>query len=45
MAVLTATIIWFGVYPQPVFDLAAAGLANLQIAAHGAVMLAQGGPP
>src|SRR5271170_4061874 len=29
MAVLAATIIWFGVYPQPVFNLASAGLANL----------------
>jgi NADH-quinone oxidoreductase subunit M len=43
MAVLAATIIWFGVYPQPVFDLASAGLANLQTAVHGGVILADGG--
>ena len=42
MAVLAATIIWFGVYPQPVFNLASAGLANLQIGIQG-VTLADGG--
>ncbi len=30
MAVLMAAILWLGVYPQPLFDTAAAGLANLQ---------------
>jgi NADH-quinone oxidoreductase subunit M len=42
MAALAATIIWFGVYPQPVFNLASAGLANLQIGVQG-VTLADGG--
>ncbi|HET9147276.1 MAG TPA: NADH-quinone oxidoreductase subunit M [Acetobacteraceae bacterium] len=44
MAALTVAIIWLGVYPQPVFDLANGGLVNLQAAAHGGVMLAEGGP-
>ena len=44
MAALIAAIIWLGVYPQPVFDAAASGLANLQTATGGAVMPAYGGP-
>jgi NADH-quinone oxidoreductase subunit M len=30
MSVMIATLIWFGVYPQPVFDTASPGLDNLQ---------------
>jgi NADH-quinone oxidoreductase subunit M len=42
MAALIAAIIWLGVYPQPVFDLAASGLANLQPMPHGSVILVDG---
>jgi len=45
MAVLILAIIWLGVYPQPVLDIASTGLANLQTATHGAVMLSEGGQP
>lgn len=31
MAVLMATILWVGVYPQPLLDAASPGLANLQL--------------
>ncbi|MGH8205733.1 MAG: complex I subunit 4 family protein, partial [Steroidobacteraceae bacterium] len=30
LAVLTAAIVWLGVYPRPLFDVAASGLSNLQ---------------
>jgi NADH-quinone oxidoreductase subunit M len=30
MAAMIATLVWLGVYPQPVFDTAGPGLANLQ---------------
>jgi NADH-quinone oxidoreductase subunit M len=30
LAALVAIIVWLGVYPQPVFDLSAGGLSNLQ---------------
>lgn len=30
MAVMMATLVWLGIYPQPVFDTASPGLANLQ---------------
>jgi NADH-quinone oxidoreductase subunit M len=30
LAALALVIVWFGVYPQPLFDLAAGGLANIQ---------------
>jgi NADH-quinone oxidoreductase subunit M len=42
MAALIAAIIWLGVYPQPVFDLASSGLANLQSKPHGNVILVDG---
>jgi NADH-quinone oxidoreductase subunit M len=35
MAVLTVGIIWLGIYPQPVFDVAATALVNLQTAVPG----------
>jgi NADH-quinone oxidoreductase subunit M len=41
MAVLIAGIIWLGVYPQPVFDTAAPGLANLQVAKVGVILAEQ----
>ncbi len=43
MAALTVAIVGLGVYPQPVFDVAAGGLANLQSATHGVLKLAEGG--
>lgn len=43
MAALTVAIVYLGVYPQPVFDMASGGLANLQTATHGALKLAEGG--
>jgi NADH-quinone oxidoreductase subunit M len=42
MGALIAAIIWLGVYPQPVFDLASSGLANLQSTPHGNVILVDG---
>ncbi len=42
MAALTITIIGLGVYPQPVFNTASGGLANLQSATHGVLKLAAG---
>jgi NADH-quinone oxidoreductase subunit M len=33
MAAMMAVLVWFGLYPQPIFDTAASGLANLQRAA------------
>ncbi len=30
LAALALVIVWFGVYPQPLFDLAAGGLGNIQ---------------
>jgi NADH:ubiquinone oxidoreductase subunit 4 (subunit M) len=42
MAVLIAAIIWLGAYPQPVFNIAASGLANLQTATRGGPMLTDG---
>ncbi|GLR66002.1 NADH-quinone oxidoreductase subunit M [Acidocella aquatica] len=45
MAVLIAAIIWLGLYPQPVFDVATSGLANLQAATPDGLLLADGRPP
>jgi len=42
MAVLIAAIIWLGAYPQPIFDTAAPGLANLQTATQNGSPLADG---
>lgn len=44
MAALTVAIVYLGVYPQPVFDMASGGLANLQTATHGVLKLAEGDP-
>lgn len=41
MAVLIIAIIGLGVYPQPVFNTASSGLANLQTATHGRVLFAE----
>ena len=30
MATMITTLVWLGSYPQPVFDTASSGLANLQ---------------
>ncbi|MDD2876007.1 MAG: NADH-quinone oxidoreductase subunit M [Acidiphilium sp.] len=40
MAALSVAIIGLGLYPQPIFDVAAGGLANLQSATHGVLTLA-----
>jgi NADH-quinone oxidoreductase subunit M len=45
VALFTLAIIWLGVFPQPLFDQAAGGIAHLRQAGAGAPLAAAASPP